>query len=76
MEKKSLSILTKEPGITEEFNELVLRFTDGTYEEIKKLAGGAPASPRRTPPVCSATTRTRCVRGCIGIFPRASCRTC
>ena len=46
MEKRTLSLLTKEPGITEEFNELVLRFTDGTYEEIKQLAGvsaGAPA---------------------------------
>ncbi len=45
MEKKTLALLTKEPGITEEFNELVLRFTDGTYDEIKKLAGGSAGSP-------------------------------
>src|SRR5574341_580892 len=39
MEKKTLSLLTKEPGITEGFGGAVLRFTDGTYEEIKKAAG-------------------------------------
>lgn len=44
VEKKSLSLLTKEPGITEEFNELVLLFTDGTYEEIKKAAGAGQAA--------------------------------
>ena len=45
MEKNTLSLLTKEPGITEEFNELVLRFTDATYEEIKKSAGVSAGSP-------------------------------
>ncbi|MCI0404312.1 MAG: hypothetical protein L0212_12475 [Acidobacteria bacterium] len=38
-EKRSLSILTNEPSITEPFSQLVVRFTDGTYEEIKKAAG-------------------------------------
>jgi hypothetical protein len=44
-EKRSLSLLTKEPGLHEDFNSLVLRFTDGTYEEIKKQAGVANGSP-------------------------------
>ena len=47
MERKTLSLLTKEPGITEAFGGAVLRFTDGTYEEIKKMTGvsaGAPAA--------------------------------
>jgi hypothetical protein len=44
-EQKSLSILTKsnEPGMTETFRALVLRFTDNTYDEIKKA--GTAASP-------------------------------
>ncbi len=44
MEKRSLSLLTKSPSITEEFNELVLRFTDNTYDELKKGAAGGTAS--------------------------------
>ncbi len=43
-EKRSLALLTKEPSIHETFGRLVLRFTDDTYEEIKKAAdasGGA-----------------------------------
>jgi len=49
VEKKNLTILTKEAGVHEEFNKLVLRFTDNTYEEIRKSAqpggssGGDPA---------------------------------
>lgn len=36
-EQRSLSILTKgESPMTETFNTLVLRFTDNTYEELKK----------------------------------------
>ena len=37
-ERRSLSILTRsaEPGITETFNTVVLRFTDNTYDEIMK----------------------------------------
>ncbi len=39
VEKRNLALLTKGPSITEEFSEVVMRFTDGTYEEIKKAAG-------------------------------------
>ena len=42
-EKNSLKLLTKEDGFSESFSQLVLRFTDGTYEEIKQ-AGKAGAS--------------------------------
>ncbi len=43
VERKSLQYLTKEPKMDESFTELVLRFTDGTYDEIKKAGtpGGA-----------------------------------
>lgn len=47
MEKKTLKLLTKEDTMSEVFQGVVLRFTDGTYEEIKKAAGvtaGAPPS--------------------------------
>jgi hypothetical protein len=44
-EKRSLSLLTKEPAINEEFDSAVLRFTDGTYEEIKKAAGSSNGVP-------------------------------
>ncbi len=39
MEKRSLAILTKGQPFVEDFSQLVLRFTDGTYEELKKAAG-------------------------------------
>ncbi len=39
MEKRSLAILTKGQPFAEDFSQLVLRFGDGTYEEIKKAAG-------------------------------------
>ncbi len=35
-ERKSLSYLTKEEEFNEKFDRLVLRFTDSTYDEIKK----------------------------------------
>lgn len=35
-ERKSLTYLTKEPEFNEKFERLVLRFTDSTYDEIKK----------------------------------------
>jgi hypothetical protein len=38
VEKRNLSRLTRQPGIFEEFEQLVLRFTDGTYDELKKAA--------------------------------------
>lgn len=47
MERKSLKLFTKEDEFSENFNQMVLRFTDSTYDEIKKLgtpgAGGCDA---------------------------------
>jgi hypothetical protein len=40
-ERKSLKYLTKEDKFDESFDRMVMRFTDSTYDEIKKL--GAPA---------------------------------
>ncbi len=42
-EKNSLKLLTKENEFSESFSQMVLRFTDSTYEEIKK-AGSAASS--------------------------------
>jgi hypothetical protein len=41
-EQHSLSLLTKEPRMEENFNELVLRFTDGTADEVK--SAGTPSA--------------------------------
>jgi Peptidase family M1 domain len=41
-ERKSLKLLTKENEFSEQFTQAVLRFTDSTYDDIKK--GGSPAS--------------------------------
>jgi hypothetical protein len=41
-ERKSLKLLTKEDDFSEKFERLVLRFTDSTYDEIKKA--GTPAT--------------------------------
>ena len=41
-ERNSLKLLTKEDEFSESFNHAVLRFTDSTYDDIKK--GGGPAS--------------------------------
>jgi len=41
-ERKSLKLLTKEDEFSENFSQAVLRFTDSTYDDIKK--GGSPAS--------------------------------
>ncbi len=41
-ERKSLKFLTKEDEFREKFERLVLRFTDSTYDEIKKA--GMPAA--------------------------------
>ena len=41
-ERKSLKLLTKEDGFSENFGQAVFRFTDSTYDEIKK--GGNTAS--------------------------------
>ena len=42
-ERKSLKLLTKEDEFSENFSTLVLRFTDSTYEEIKKAGATAGA---------------------------------
>src|SRR6516164_4049951 len=42
-EQRSLALLSKEKEFSENFNHLVLRFTDGTYDELKK-AGSAASS--------------------------------
>ncbi len=42
IERSSLKLLTKEDEFSENFAHLILRFTDGTYDEIKKA--GTPAS--------------------------------
>jgi len=38
VERGSLRLLTKQEDFVESFSHLVLRFTDGTYDEIKKTA--------------------------------------
>jgi hypothetical protein len=49
MERKSLKLLTKEDEFGENFSQMVLRFTDSTYEELKNLGkpatGGCDAGP-------------------------------
>ena len=42
MERKSLKLLTKEDEFNEKFEHMVVRFTDSTYDELKK--SGTPAS--------------------------------
>jgi hypothetical protein len=44
VERQSLKFLTKSDEFSEKFSELVLRFTDSTYEEIKK-AGTVASGP-------------------------------
>jgi hypothetical protein len=44
-EQRSLALLTKSAGMTQEFTTLVLRFTDGTAEEIRKASAGAAGAP-------------------------------
>jgi hypothetical protein len=52
-EKRSLAIFTKEPSITEQFTQLILHFTDKTFDEVKQAsgvtmgAGGAQAARAR-----------------------------
>jgi hypothetical protein len=51
VEKRSLAIFTDEPGLHEQFTQLVLRFTDQTFEEIKqspnaKMGTGGAQSAR------------------------------
>jgi Peptidase family M1 domain len=44
-EQRSLALLTKSAGMTQDFTTLVLRFTDGTAEEIRKASAGAAGEP-------------------------------
>jgi hypothetical protein len=44
-EQRSLALLTKSPGMTQDFTTLVFRFTDGTADEIRKASVGAGAQP-------------------------------
>jgi Peptidase family M1 domain len=43
-ERRSLSMLTKSNEFAEEFNHLVMRFTDSTYEEIRRDASHSSGS--------------------------------
>ena len=43
-ERKSLTYLTKEDEFSEKFEKLVLRFTDSTYDEIKRAGPSTTAS--------------------------------
>jgi len=43
-ERKSLKLLTKEDEFSEKFEHLVMRFTDSTYDEIKKSGSAATGS--------------------------------
>jgi hypothetical protein len=38
-ERRSMQILTKKPEFDEDFTQVVLRFTDGTADELRKAAG-------------------------------------
>ncbi len=53
-ERRSLSLLTLQPAMEEQYSELALRFTDDTYKELKAAPGAKPRSgrvlPRRHPP--------------------------
>jgi hypothetical protein len=44
-EQRSLALLTKSAGMAQDFTTLVLRFTDGTADEIRKASAGAGAQP-------------------------------
>jgi hypothetical protein len=44
-EQRSLALLTKSTGMSQDFTTLVLRFTDGTAEEIRKASGGPAGAP-------------------------------
>ncbi len=43
-EKHQVSLLTKSESVTEEYDALVLRFTDDTYDVLKKAPGAAAAA--------------------------------
>jgi hypothetical protein len=45
IERHSLQILTKKPEYDEDFTQVVLRFTDGTAEELRKSASAGQSKP-------------------------------
>jgi hypothetical protein len=45
MERAQIKLLTKEPALHEEFDKLVLRFSDVTADEIRKSPAVTPAAP-------------------------------
>jgi len=51
IERKRLAELTKEPALHEEFDQAVFRFTDDTYEELKKESVSSPPSVSAGDPV-------------------------
>lgn len=53
VERQSIAVFTKEPGLHEQFSSLVLRFTDRTFEEIKQ----SPNAQVRTGGAQSARAR-------------------
>jgi len=57
-ERKSLRLLTRENEFSETFSQMVLRFTDSTYEEIKK-GGAAGASGCDAGPLKDSQHATR-----------------
>jgi hypothetical protein len=46
-EQRSLALLTKSDSMTEAFSTLVLRFTDGTADEIRKASTGNAGAPEK-----------------------------
>ncbi len=44
-EQRSLALLTKSGAMTQDFTTLVLRFTDGTVDDIRKASAGAAGAP-------------------------------
>lgn len=44
IERSTLKLLSKEDEFSEKFGQLVMRFTDSTYDEIKKAGGAGTAS--------------------------------
>jgi hypothetical protein len=45
IERHNLQILTKKPEFDEDFTQVVLRFTDGTAEELRKAASAGQSKP-------------------------------
>jgi len=74
VEKKNLTLLTKEPGLHEEFSQLVLRFTDGTYDEVKKRFSRVAAQAEILRPHWNQY-RSGCAKTTSSTWTVASCKT-